>query len=207
MILEIKDNNIYKSLKDIYIRENEKLLKIFYGGTGDLYFDIYGIHRITQNGINSATFCIDKNTALYPYFEELVNNIQNCNIYELNKLKLCEPDKEKERAELQEKLKNSSNYNRLVHHDSIQWYSDSIYDEKANLLKLEKNKQGILLTFIDNPEDPTFGFGIRICNSGSKYDPFNICFMNLFHQLQELVKSDRQEKPKKLIKQPNSQTN
>lgn len=42
-----------------------------------------------------------------------------------------------------------------------------IYSEKANKLKIEKKDNKIILTFTDNPDDPTFGFGIRICNSGS----------------------------------------
>ena len=35
--------------------------------------------------------------------------------------------------------------------------------------KIEKKDNEIILTFTDNPDDSTFGFGIRICNSGSKY--------------------------------------
>lgn len=91
-----------------------------------------------------------------------------------------------------ERLKSSYAYNSLVQDSTIIWYSDNIYDEKANKLSIEKIDDEIILTFIENPDDPTFGFGIRICNSGSKYDPFNICFMNLFNQLQQLNKRDKQ---------------
>ena len=97
---------------------------------------------------------------------------------------------------MNELLKNNGVYNRLVQDSAIIWYSDNIYDEKANKLKIEKKDDKIILTFTDNPDDPTFGFGIRICNSGSKYEPFNLCFMNLFNQLQVL---NRQEEQKKLV--------
>ncbi len=96
-----------------------------------------------------------------------------------------------------EKLKTKQVYKKLVHNDTIIWHSDNIYDESANILQIEGNRKEINLTFIDNPDDPSFGFGIRICNSGSKYDPFNICFMNLFNQLQLLDKNDS---IKKLLK-------
>lgn len=83
-------------------------------------------------------------------------------------------------------MKEKKANEKLIHNEVIIFYSDSIYDEKANILKINKNDGFILLEFIDNEDDPIFGFGIRISNSGSKYDPFNICFMRLFNNLQEL---------------------
>lgn len=191
MNVEYMDNNIYSNLKDIYIKQDNKTMKIFYGANGDLYFDSFGERNKDSNGIYSVNFYIDKNDEIYSNFEELVNNILDCNIFELDDLNY---DKKSD-----QNLKNSSNYNALVCDNVITWYSDEIYDERANLLKIEKTDNGILLTFFDNPDDPLFGFGIRICNSGSKYDPFNICFMNFYNKLQEFYKTCNGDKIKKLI--------
>jgi len=57
----------------------------------------------------------------------------------------------------------------------------------------------IRLDFFDNPDDYIEGFGIRICNSGSKYMPFNICFMRFFSTLSEYLISSKEENIQKKI--------
>lgn len=191
MIVEFKNNNYFDKVKDILIRDNKKLLKIFYGSNLDLYIDIFGDCNIDENGQYNAIFSINKNQEIYQYFENLIDNIIKCRVFDTSdiKLEICDT-----KEQMNELLKNNGVYNRLVQDSAIIWYSDNIYDEKANKLKIEKKDDKIILTFTDNPDDPTFGFGIRICNSGSKYDPFNLCFMNLFNQLQVLNKQEEQKK-------------
>lgn len=176
-MVEFKDNNSFSGVKDIFIRDDKNLLKIFYGANGDLYFDIFGSHNIDENGCHSAIFTIKKHEEIYQYFEQLVNCIIGCEVFDIGNIE-------------SEKLKSKQVYKELVQNGMIIWYSDNIYDERANILQIERGCGDIKLTFIDNPGDPSFGFGIRICNSGSKYDPFNICFMNLFNQFQLLSKND-----------------
>lgn len=201
MTVEFKNNNFFDKVKDILIRDEKKLLKIFYGSNGDLYIDIFGNHNIDENGQHTAIFFIYKNQQIYQYFEELIDNIIKCKVFDGNDIGLEMYNNIEQTNRLlnssqlcNEKLKNSYAYTRLVQDSTIIWYSDNIYDEKANKLRIEKEDDKIILTFIDNPDDPTFGFGIRICNSGSKYDPFNVCFMNLFNQLQTLNVKDEQKK-------------
>ena len=191
MIVEFKNNNYFDKVKDILIRDKKKLLKIFYGSNLDLYIDIFGDCNIDENGQYNAIFSINKNQEIYQYFENLIDNIIKCKVFDTSdiKLEICDT-----KEQMNELLKNNGVYNRLVQDSAIIWYSDNIYDEKANKLKIEKKDDKIILTFTDNPDDPTFGFGIRICNSGSKYDPFNLCFMNLFNQLQVLNKQEEQKK-------------
>lgn len=191
MILEFKNNPCFEEIKDVLIRDGKQLLKIFYGSNFDLYIDIFGDYSIDENGCYSATFAIDHDQELYKYFESLVDNIINYNIFDAGN---NEPEKCNTEEQMNESLKIKSVYNLLIQDSIITWYSDNIYDEKANKLRIEKKDNKIILTFIDNPDDPTFGFGIRICNSGSKYEPFNLCFMNLFNQLQALNKNENQKK-------------
>ncbi len=191
MTLEFKNNSCFEEIKDVLIRDGKQLLKIFYGSNFDLYIDIFGDYSIDENDCYSATFAIDHDQELYKYFESLVDNIINCNIFDAGN---NEPEKCNTEEQMNESLKIKSVYNLLIQDSIITWYSDNIYDEKANKLRIEKKDNKIILTFIDNPDDPTFGFGIRICNSGSKYEPFNLCFMNLFNQLQALNKNEDQKK-------------
>lgn len=194
MTVEFKNNDCFNKVKDILIRDENKLLKIFYGSNFDLYIDIFGEHNIDENGYYNATFSINQSQEIYQYFENLIDSIIKCKVFDASDIELGICDTKEQINEL---LKNNGVYNRLVQDSAIIWYSDNIYDEKANKLKIEKEDDEIILTFTDNPDDPAFGFGIRICNSGSKYTPFNLCFMNLFNQLQALNKKGEQ---KKLVK-------
>lgn len=207
MTIEFKDNDCFSKTKNILIKDGKKTLKIFYGANDDLYIDIFGEHNLDEYGNYTATFSINKSQEVYHYFESLIDNIIKCNVFEVSdtELEICNTQGQTNKllnfSQLSnEILKSSYAYNSLVQDSTIIWYSDNIYDEKANKLSIEKNDNNIMLTFVDNPDDPTFGFGIRICNSGSKYDPFNICFMNLFNQLQALNKEEKQEKDPTLVK-------
>ncbi len=191
MIVEFKNNICLKGIKDILIKDGKKLLKIFYGNSGDLYFDIFGDHNIDNNNPHTASFTIKQYEEVYQHFEELIHSIINCKVFDTTEIELefCNPN-DPAINEINEKLKVKPAYNKLVHNNTIIWYSDNTYDENANILKIEKNNNEIKLTFTDNPNDQSFGFSIRISNSGSKYDPFNICFMNFFKKLQLLSKEE-----------------
>lgn len=203
MYIEFKNNNCFNEIKDILIRNGKKLLKIFYGANGDLYIDIFGNLVTDENKNITSTISINKNEEIYQFFNNLMDNIVNCKIFGVSdiELELCNNEHEKQELLNQSKLNNeklmqTDTYSKLVQDSSITWYSDNIYDEKANKMIIKKNDDKITLTFVDNPDDPTFGFGIRISNSGSKYEPFNLCFMNLYNQLQFLNRNIQ----KKLIK-------
>ena len=58
MVVEFRDNNCFSGVKDIFIRDGKKLLKIFYGANGDLYFDIFGSCNKNENGLRTAIFNI-----------------------------------------------------------------------------------------------------------------------------------------------------
>lgn len=190
MIIDLEESNCSYGSKNILIRDGQKLLKLFYGANGDLYLDMFGDRNIGENGNYIASFSINKDEGVYSYFDELISNIVYCNVYDLSdvELKLCSSFKQLEHEisnirKANHDLMAKQCYEKLVQNNTIIWYSDNIYDEKANKLEIFKEEDGIRLTFTDNPNDSIFGFGVRICNSGSKYDPFNLCFMKLFNQL------------------------
>ena len=190
MIIDLEESNCSYGSKNILIRDGQKLLKLFYGANGDLYLDMFGDRNIGENGNYIASFSINKDEGVYSYFDELISNIVYCNVYDLSdvELKLGSSFKQLEHEISNIRKENhdlmaKQCYEKLVQNNTIIWYSDNIYDEKANKLEIFKEEDRIRLTFTDNPNDSIFGFGVRICNSGSKYDPFNLCFMKLFNQL------------------------
>lgn len=194
MKIEFKKNNNFKDINDIFIRDGKKLLKIFYGANGDLYFDIFGSHNKDEFGRYNAPFIINQTDDIYLYFENLINDIINCHVYDESDIDLWDfLEENKNTIKVKnENLKSKNNYQRLVQNNAIIFFSDNIYDEKANQMKIEIVDKSIVFTFVDNPLDPTDGFGIRISNSGSKYEPFNICFMNFFNQLEKLSPENNQ---------------
>ncbi len=206
MVIEFEDNN--KGTKDIFVREGKDLLKIFYGENGDLYFDIFGNRNRDENGQLVATFCIKETDEIYQYFDQLMNSIIDCKVFIMSKIEFDFGKSDNIEGkisflqQINEDLKIGEVYKRLVqNNNSIVWYSDNTYDENANILKIERECGKIKLTFVDNPEDSSFRFGIRICNSASKHAPFNMCFMNLFNQLQLL---DKKNQAKRLVQTENS---
>ena len=162
-MIEFRENYKDKDIKDIVLKNDNKQLRIFFGGNLDLYFDIYEYGRKASEIIGAKIDYLVKNEdEAWIYFNRLYNRI-------------VEDKKQNERVG-------------LVKDNIINWYSDEIYDEKANKLSIERLNEGIRLTFLNNPDDPSIGFGIRICNFGSKYEPFNKYFMKMFQEFQELAK-------------------
>lgn len=123
MIVEFKNNNCFNKVKDILIRDEKKLLKIFYGSNFDLYIDIFWDHNIDENWYYNATFSINQSQEIYQYFENLMDNIIKCKVFDASdiKLEICDT-----KEQMNELLKNNSVYNRLVQDSAIIWYSDNI---------------------------------------------------------------------------------
>ena len=141
MYLEFKKNNFNVSVNDLFLRKDNKTLKIFYGDTGDIYFDIFGERKRNANGINFATFTISREDDVYSYFEELFNDILEYHVYYSGDI-IDEVDKS-----LNYELKKKNANSILVSNGTMELYSDSIYDEKANLLRISKVEESILLEF------------------------------------------------------------
>ncbi len=74
------------------------------------------------------------------------------------------------------------NYRRLIKNNVITWYSDSEPINKADIFILSKKEDLFILKFKKRnmlSQDCL----VRICNSGSRYRPFNISFMQMYKEL------------------------
>ena len=74
-----------------------------------------------------------------------MDNIIKCNVFQVSDIELEMCNTQEQTTKLlnssqlyNERLKSSYAYNSLVQDSTIIWYSDNIYDEKANKLSIEK---------------------------------------------------------------------
>lgn len=211
--MEIIKHKSETGFYDFYIKKENKILSLVFGGNGDLYWIInnqsispettkeYKEHLLSSY---QELFTITKeNYYIYSLFEELIEDIKESrlflpedeeqkeffNIYEHDKL-----DKSYEEIckEKNEELKKYSRYQLLYNDGVICWHSDEHIFEDADRVKIYKSFENIILDFSRPPlKKDEFIYheagriGIRFRNSGSTYDPFNVIFMRMFHKLQE----------------------
>ena len=168
------DNLIY----DIKLIDGSKNLTIMYGGNGDLYWSLVNDDwEVFYEGITDHFDITKENYEVYKAFESLLLNIKAISM----------------REEL-------TNYNKLydAKKSEVTWISDELAKEVANEVTISKHDGIIRLSFKTKPQ--TFGYdrnyfefgmiSIRFRNSGSRYRPFNLIFMNLFNELQNLTFND-----------------
>lgn len=188
---------------DVLLEEKNKRLSFIFGGNGDLYWNVKQFPYSEMNEITHENFTITKeNYAVYALFEKLYFDIENINLYEKEEFPFYVETEEEKRAYLEEqefekermRKYNYSNYNELFNPETntITWYSDETPHEVANYLKIRKCQDTYEVEFYDQPyqegydrEDNTWGsISVRIRNSGSSYDPFNLIFMRMFNEMQ-----------------------
>ena len=163
-MIQFKRNLSTKNCKDICIRENNNLmhgLNMFYGGNGDLYFNTFGQEQQLSDSkyICQSDFLIPNGDTGWLQFYKLIQNIKN--------------DKYREK---------------IIKDNKIIIYSDDAYIDNANKLSIEQVNEGIKFKFLQNQNDSAFNMGIRISNSGSRYAPLNMHFMETYIEFQELAK-------------------
>lgn len=197
MEIEGRKNKFYPNQKDIYLKDSNYTLKMMYGNNGDLYLEIWKNQK-GQSREKKMPFSIYTSDLVYSFFYKLYESIISCEIYEPSEieLSLCSTIKERQsllekNAQMNKRARSSNAYSNLVNNQKITWYSDSTYDERASVLEITVQEGEIKLVITDNPDDPNFGSVIQISNSGSKYTPFDICFMNLFNELQGLLEKEK----------------
>ena len=172
-----RDNKVYQYELE---QAGNKML-ITYGGNLDLYFSYYKKNR------NSIV--IDKeNMTIYNIFNDLYYDVKNCNVFDVDPIQkeFCETEEELKRLEDENKeLNRSTRYiqEELFKKNIIKWISDDSYEESDyNSVIIKKEEGNIIISFNLNDE---LNRSVRISNSGSRYNPYNIIFMRMFNKLLE----------------------
>lgn len=189
--------------KDIRIVESEdKHLDIVFGGTGDIYW-IYDNQEefFAEEDPMYDLFAIPaRDEGLYAIFEELYDDLINGNIYHPEQIpnfyKIAVPnaqEKENQRCIQSNKdIKESQRYKNLVNNGVITYYSDEELKENAEIVRISKREDCILLEFIRQTKKDEQGqtrlpgwYFIRIRLNGSSYTPCDIVFWRHFDNLQK----------------------
>ena len=170
---------------DIKLKEDEKELLISLSGNGDLYMSMTEGRRLSRTFDDYIMFDITKKDYdIFSLFDTMYNNIIKCKILDIESIK----------------TNYRYQYNKLVDDNkNINWISDEDLEEIGDSFKLSKlNNDEYRLTFYRNGKIPSFGFkspthiSVRIRNSGSRYDPFNCAFMQMYNELQNIDSNYRQ---------------
>lgn len=196
---------------DICIKESdEKSLALVWGGNGDLYWLLDDLKEIdVKDDPMYDSFNITKeNYALYSLFEELYDDLMQGRIYlpeqhmNTNVEDLTEEEKEEverfnayeiEHAALEnEDIKQSRRYQLLTADNVVTWYSDEEQRSHAEIVRISKQEDSILLEFIRQTKKDDQGqtrlpgyYSIRFRTSGSTYTPCDLVFTRHFLKMQE----------------------
>ncbi len=192
----------------VYLTRGTKKLAISFAGNLDLYFTL-------SNYDDNPTFIIGKdNYPVYLIFAKLYAEIISGAVYPFEKeeiLKKCEllnMDYHEELQDNEEFYEEDLMHYRyiakktgLVKDKIITWVSDEYPVEIAPLFKIKKENDNYILKFSNNRYNPNFSYSddfflknmknkhqisVRIRMSGSRYNPFNACFMRIYNPLMEL---------------------
>ena len=172
----------------INIFDDNKILTITFGGNLDLYW-----YLSSKEKKEVDTFEITKeNYFLYSLFDILYNDIVNCNSFKVYDEELSFVNSIKElqkiynrKKELNKIFSEYEEYKRLYNGEYICWYSDDDSIEDANYVKIIKDDYKYILEFFSNFKSNTLWLSntIRFRNSGSRYMPFNMIFMEMYNSL------------------------
>ena len=174
-MLELKNYKNGYNYDVFDIITNEGVIEISYENNLDLYWSYKYSGNIGKED-NYKEFVISKeNYFIYLVFDELYNNIKKqepWNYYSMDHEKV-------------------NDYNNLFHDKMITWYSDDFCDiENASSFTIKKNSDKYLVIFNKSGIEMENGnyfetYFVRIRNSGSRYNPYNIAFMGMYQRLKE----------------------
>lgn len=166
-------------------------LDIMYGGNGDLYWNI--LSKVKDDSERHFFTITKENYEVFLIFSNLFRRIDECEIYTVDPLEeeLC--FSAEERKELYERTRNLNEdlstkpvYECLCSNtsDTITWHSDDAPYGEGNILRISRSrdKERFLIEIIKrdlNKDD----ISVEISNSGSRYQPFNIHFMEHYNDL------------------------
>ena len=206
----VKRKNDKEDVYNYYLKQDNKVLSITFGGNLDLYWSLSNKDSFEDaNTIYTKplheTFIIRKdNYFIYSLFEELYEDVKEARVYAPHKRNSSDEDEEiltldeeavnevEECAKWNKRFKNTHQHNLLFDGKKIIWHSDDDEFSVSNYVKIKKISDVFVLEFTRPPitegKFPYVVLGsvnIRFRNSGSTYDPFNIIFMRMFLKLQE----------------------
>ena len=167
---------------------NEGSIYISFENNMDLYWTYVCQGNILKHSDSKELYITKENYEIYNFFDALYNSVVHYSVYEENKNFFS--------SEYIPWAVNENNPEALVSNGIITWHSDDYVYEKASKFSVEKMDDEYKITFtkskMDNDDGLFVTFSVRISNSGSRYNPFNILFMKMYLNLKNYDPNYRQ---------------
>lgn len=194
--MEVQKMKRKNKLSEIVLLNGDKKLIISFDNNLDLKWTLT---KTTKEKLILESFEITKeNYAIYTLFEQLYNNVKNASIFDINtEIALFNSGLStfNSLSEIYdyyikdvEKRKNSPVYQELFDGNTITWYSDEIYSDSNDALKITFDGDKFILEFAKRKQNELlsspYSIPIKFKNNESKYFPFNILFIQMSEELQ-----------------------
>lgn len=154
------------------IKTNEGSFEILFAPNGDLYWRYVSEINVLDDKEKQKLTITKENYFIYELFYKLYEQIKNNKVFYDEET--CFEVSERE--------------NKLFKNGMIEWYSDELPIDITSKLIIKKQDETFKVIFEKSKEsqDGIFiTYTIRFRNSGSRYDPFNISFMQMYNKLKE----------------------
>ena len=175
--------DVFRNTEQVTLVDNNKSLNIQLMYNGELYWKI-----IDKSDSIIKKFEISKEDyQIYELFEILYNDIKSKNIYNIyDEINMCQSKEQLKifYTNFENKRNNIINYKDIFIDDSITWVSDNNNYDISNIVTILKEEDKFILLF--NLRDYQSRNVIKFSNSGSRYKPYNLCFMKHFRNLYNL---------------------
>jgi len=189
----VRKQKNYMNTYDIVLEKDNKKLIITFQGNLDLYWGI-----VRDENDDKPFEITQENYAIYNAFEKLYEDIKNGNVYKVipraipeneaeEEWQLESLDEEENRVkELNDGLLEYRKYDEtpVFRNNRIEWHCDDEPYEESAVLSITKEGDKFLVNIEDHEKEHIFT-GVRLRNSGSRHQPYNIVFMRMFNELQE----------------------
>lgn len=158
------------------ITTNEGTFSIFFAGNLDLYWRYHWQNILTEE---TKSFTITKDDwTFYSLIDTLYRKVKDYDV----------SYGEEKDEEMKNYLKavDKNNPYKLFKNNKIEWHSDDYTYEESAVLEIEQREDKYIITFNRGRTDvEAYVFSIRFCNSGSRYNPFNVLFMKMYNALKD----------------------
>lgn len=189
----VRKQKNYMNTYDIVLEKDNKKIIMTFQGNLDLYIGI-----VSEKEDDKPFEITQENYVIYSMFEKLYNDIKNCQVYQVyprinseneseEEWQLESLDEEESRIkDMNEDLAKYRKYDEMsvFKNDKVEWHCDDYPYDKAAILTIEKKDDKFLVNVEDKDKNHFFN-GVRIRNSGSRHQPYNMVFMRMFNELQE----------------------
>lgn len=185
---------------DIFIiTTDEGAFEISFQNNLDLYWRYIYEGSILKTPEQKKFLITKENYFIYELFETLYNSIQK------GEIKFYEVE-ESEEPDLNNKINalQTPAHTLLYDNGIISWHSDDSVYETSSCLLIEQLSEQYKITFKKGIVDNILNlltYSVRISNSGSRYNMFNIPFMNMYNSLREYEPEHHQIHIEELIYQ------